>query len=374
MLALSNIFWLGLKELRSFLRDYVLLGLVVYTFTLAIMNQAQSNSQELRNASIAIVDEDRSALSRQIVTGFLPPYFKKPVIIEERDIDALMNVGRFTFVLDIPPYFERDVRAGRTPSLQLLVDATAMVQAGIGSGYASQIIDEEIKRFISRSEPVSQPKVDLAIRVAFNPNVTTGWFTSVMGIINNVTMLAIILAGAAVVREREHGTMDHLLVMPLTPFEIAMAKIWANGLIIAVAVFLSLELVVQRLLHVPIIGSVPLFMLGACLYLFFATSIGIFLATVARTMPQLGLLYMLVAMPMNILSGSNTPLDSQPVWLRTVMNASPSTHFVSFAQAILYRGADFYDVWPRFLAVGVIGALFLALAVVRFRRVAEQAV
>src|SRR5208337_1883357 len=367
MRALSNIFWLGLKELRSFLNDYVLLGLVIYTFTLAVMSQAQSNSQELRNASIAIVDEDRSALSRQIASGFLPPYFKKPQYIEEGDIDQLMNLGRFTFVLDIPPYFERDVRAGRKPAVQLLVDATAMVQAGIGSGYASQIIKDEINRFMERSEPVSNPRVNLAIRVAFNPNVTTGWFTSVMGIINNITMLAIILAGAAVVREREHGTMDHLLVMPLTPFEIALAKVWANGLIIAVAAGLSLEFVVQGLLHIPINGSVPLFMVGVCLYLFFSTSIGIFLATVARTMPQLGLLYMLVAMPMNILSGSNTPLDSQPAWLRTVMQASPSTHFVSFAQAILYRGAGFYEVWPRFLAVALIASLFLGLAVLRFR-------
>ncbi len=372
MLALSNIYWLGVKELRSFLHDYVLLGLVFYAFSLAVMAQAQSNSQEVRNASIAIVDEDHSALSRQIASGFLPPYFKKPVSIEERDIDRLMNLGRFTFVIDIPPYFERDVRAGRSPTLQLLVDATAMVQAGLGSGYASQIINDEVNRFIARSEPVAQPPVNLAVRVAFNPNVTTGWFTSVMGIINNVTMLAIILAGAAVVREREHGTMDHLLVMPLTPFEIALAKVWANGLIIAVAAGLSLEFVVQGLLHVPINGSVPLFMLGVCLYLFFATSIGIFLATVARSMPQLGLLYMLVAMPMNILSGSNTPLDSQPAWLRTVMQASPSTHFVSFAQAILYRGAGISEVWPRFAAVALIASLFLGLAVLRFRRVTEQ--
>ena len=373
MPALSNIYWLGVKELRSFLRDYVLLGLVFYTFSLAVMAQSQSNSQEVRHASIAVVDEDRSALSRQIVSGFLPPYFKTPQYIEERDIDRLMNLGRFTFVIDIPPYFERDVRAGRSPTLQLLVDATAMVQAGLGSGYASQIINDEINRFISRSEPVAQPPVNLAIRVAFNPNVTTGWFTSVMGIINNITMLAIILAGAAVVREREHGTMDHLLVMPLTPFEIALAKVWANGLIIAVAAGLSLEFVVQGLLHIPINGSVPLFMLGVCLYLFFSTSIGIFLATIARTMPQLGLLYMLVAMPMNILSGSNTPLDSQPALLRTVMQVSPSTHFVSFAQAILYRGAGLYEVWPRFLAIALIASLFLGLAVLRFRRVAGQA-
>jgi len=194
-----------------------------------------------------------------------------------------------------------------------------------------------------------------------------------MGIINNITMLAIILAGAAVVREREHGTMDHLLVMPITPFEIAMSKVWANGLVIAVAVGLSLYLVVQMMLGIPIAGSVPLFMVGVVIYLFFATAIGIFLGTVARSMPQLGLLYMLVYLPMNMLSGSNTPLESMPVWLATIMQASPSTHFVSFAQSILYRGAGIDVVWPEFLAVAVIGALFLALAILRFRSVVAQA-
>ena len=208
LFTLSNIFWLGTKELRSLMHDYVLLGLVVYTFTLAVISQSQSNSQELRNASLGIVDEDRSALSRQIAGAFLPPYFKKPVQIAERNIDGFMNKGLYTFVLDIPPEFERDVRAGRNPTLQVLVDATAMTQAGIGSGYPGEIIGTEVNTFIARSEPVPQPPVNLAIRVAFNPNETTGWFTSVMGIINNITMLAIILAGAAVVREREHGTMD----------------------------------------------------------------------------------------------------------------------------------------------------------------------
>ena len=207
--------------------------------------------------------------------------------------------------------------ADANPPIQLDVDATAMVQAGLGAGYAQQIVTTEINDFLSRAEGTPLSPVNLVVRIAFNPNVTTAWFTSVMGIINSITMLAIILAGAAVVREREHGTMDHLLVMPLTPFEIAMSKIWANGLVITVAVGLSLYLVVRGLLGIPIAGSIPLFMLGVAIYLFFATAIGIFLGTVARSMPQLGLLYLLVFLPMNMLSGSNTPLESMPPWLAT---------------------------------------------------------
>jgi ABC-2 type transport system permease protein len=250
--------------------------------------------------------------------------------------------------------------------------STAMVQAGLGSGDAQQIITSEVAAFLSKTEVVPLSPVNLVVPIAFNPNVTTAWFTSVMGIINNITMLAIIMSGAAVIREREHGTMDHLLAMPLTPFEIAMAKVWANGFVITVAVGLSLYIVVRAILSIPIAGSIPLFMVGVVIYLFFATAVGIFLGTVTRSMPQLGLLFMLVYLPMNMLSGSKTPLESMPTWLATTMQASPSTHFVSFAQSILYRGAGIGIVWPQFLVVALVGGMFLGLALWRFRAVAGQ--
>jgi len=372
MRMIENVFWLGIKELQSFFRDFVLLGFVAYAFSLAIIAHAGSYSQEVHNAPVAIVDEDHSELSRRIARAFLPPYFRTPQPITERDIVPLMNMRRYTFVIDIPPHFERDVLGGRQPALQLNVDATVMVQAGLGSGYAEQIIMNEIQDFLSHKEGAPLSPVNLDVRIVFNPNITTAWFTTVMGIINNVTMLAIILAGAAVVREREHGTMDHLLVMPLSPFEIAMSKVWANGLVITVAAGLSLYGVIRALLGIPIAGSIPLFMVGVVIYLFFACAVGIFLATIARSMPQLGLLYMLVYMPMNMLSGSNTPLESMPPWLATVMEASPSTHFVSFAQSILYRGAGIDVVWPQFVLVLAIGSLFFVVAILRFRSSTAQ--
>ena len=167
--------------------------------------------------------------------------------------------------------------------------------------------------------------------------------------------------------------MDHLLVMPLTPFEIAMSKVgrtaWSSPSPSAFR-FISSS---AACCDVPIAGSIPLFMLGVVIYLFFATAIGIFLGTVARSMPQLGLLFMLVFLPMNMLSGANTPLESMPPWLATAMQASPSTHFVSFAQSILYRGAGFDVVWPHFLFVAVgIGGLFFVVAILRFRSTSAQ--
>jgi ABC-2 type transport system permease protein len=370
MRTIENIFWLGTKEIRSFLRDFVLLALVAYAFSLAIMAQARSYSQEVHNASVGLVDEDHSRLSRRIAAAFLPPYFQQPRLIHEQDIVALMNLGKYTFVVDIPPHFERDLLGARHPAIQLNVDATMMVQAGLGADYAQQIITTEIQNFLLHAEGAPLSPVNLNVRVEYNPNLTTAWFTSVMGIINSISMLAIVLAGAAIVREREHGTMDHLLAMPVTPFEIAMAKVWANVLVITIAAGLSLYVIVRAILGVPIAGSIPLFLLGAAIYLFFACAIGIFLGTIARSMPQLGLLYVLVFLPMNMLSGSNTPLESMPPWLATMMQASPSTHFVSIAQSILYRGAGIDVVWLQFLLVAGIGGLFLFLAILRFRSAA----
>src|SRR6185369_2778122 len=164
MRSLSTIFWLSTKELRSFFADWVLLGLVIYSFSLAIIAQAQSNSQELDNASIAVVDEDHSQLSRRITRAFLPPYFKPAQAVRERDIDRLMNSGAYTFIVDIPPHFERDVLGGRSPSLQVAVDATAMVQAGVGSGYIQQIISNKIEDFLSRRGHAPPPAVELSVR------------------------------------------------------------------------------------------------------------------------------------------------------------------------------------------------------------------
>lgn len=371
MRRLANIYWLGLKELRSVAHDLVLLGFVIYSFTFAVYSHATGISHELHNASIAVVDQDRSDLSGLIAQAFLAPYFKKPAQIEFGAVDRAMDRGLYTFVVVIPPAFEADVLAGHKTSLQVNVDATAMMQAGIGAGYIQRIVAGEIERLRYGPGGTGAPAVALQMRVAFNPNLETPWFAGVMALLNNITMLAIILAGAAVIREREHGTMDHLLAMPLSPLEIALAKIWSNGLVIAVATFLSLWLVMHAILGLPLAGSVTLFMAGVVLYLFFAMAVGIFLGTLARSMPQLGLLFILIVLPMTLLSGSNTPLESMPEALQIAMSAVPSTHFVKIAQAVLYRGAGIDIVWPNLLAVGGVGALFLAIAVLRFRAASQ---
>jgi ABC-2 type transport system permease protein len=365
--SLRMIYHLGVKELYSLARDPVLVGLILYTFTFAIYTVAHGVKTEVRDASIAFVDEDGSELSRRVRDAFLLPYFKKPEVLTVGEIDAAMDAGRFTFVVDIPPDFQADVLAGRTPTVQLNVDATAMTLAGNGTLYVSSIINQELASFVSRSSgTVALPAV-LTVRAKFNPNLESSWFMAVMQIISNVTMLSMIVAGASVIREREHGTIEHLLVMPLVPSEIILAKIWANGLVIVVASVVSLTLVVKGLLGVVLEGSTGLFALGAATFLFAMTALGITLATIAKSMPQFGLLTIPFFVVMNLLSGGVTPLEAMPEFLQVMMQATPSKHFTAFAQSVLFRGAGIEIVWPMLAAMIGIGSLLFLLALMRFR-------
>ena len=278
---LQNIFYLGVKELRSLRRDTMMLVLIVLAFSGQVYLTATGVPESLHKAPIAIVDEDRSPLSERIVNAFYPPHFLAPAVIEPYASDAGMDAGLYTFVLDIPPNFQRDVLAGRQPTIQLNVDATRMSQAFIGNSYIQTIV---------------------------------------------------------------------------------------NGEVVVIVAMASMVFIVQGLLEVPIQGSMALFIVGMMLHLFATTSMGIFLGTVARSMPQMGLLMLIILLPLQMLSGGLTPRESMPALAQNLMLAAPTTHFVALAQAILYRGAGLGVVWPQFLALLAIGSVFFALALARFRK------
>jgi ABC-2 type transport system permease protein len=369
---LSNVYRLGVKELWSLLRDPMMLVLITYLFTASIYYAATALPDSLHNASIAVVDEDGSPLSARVVSSFFPPRFRTPVLVTPAEADAGMDRGVYAFTLGIPPGFQRDVLVGRKPALQLNVDATYMSQAFTGSGYIQQIVSSEVSDFVQRHHSAGVSPVDLAMRMRFNPNLEQMWFGALMELINNVTMLSVILTGAALIREREHGTLEHLLVMPVTPTEILLSKIWAMGLVVVFAAMTSLIFVVQGALNVPIQGSVILFMAAAAVHLFATTAMGIFLATVARSMPQFGMLLVLVLLPLEMLSGGTTPRESMPEFVQIVMLAAPTTHFIAASQAILFRGAGLSTVWPQLLAIMLIGAVLFSLSLARFRTTISQ--
>jgi ABC-2 type transport system permease protein len=368
---LANIYYLTIKELRSIRADYMILILVIYTFTFAVYTVATGVSTNPEDLTVGIVDEDHSNLSREFREALSrPPLFKRAVLINANEIDPIMNAGRMIFVLEIPARFEQDLLTGRTASLQLNIDATAMAPAGNGAIYIQATTMQEVTNFLAGREMTPPAAVNVVIRTKFNPNLYSAWFSSVMQVVNNITMLAVILTGAALIREREHGTIEHLLVMPVVPPEIMWSKIIANGLVILIAADLSLLFVVQWLLRVPIAGSAALFLFGATLYAVTVATLGILMATITTTMGQFALLAAPTLLVIQLLSGGVTPMESEPVWLQHVMRIiCPTPHFVAFSQAVLYRGADFSIVWPELAAMAAIGCVYFAGSLRRFRRV-----
>ncbi|MGB4466517.1 MAG: ABC transporter permease, partial [Azovibrio sp.] len=230
------------------------------------------------------------------------------------------------------------------------------------------IVLDQINEFVRRERAVSIPPVELVLRARFNPELNKSWFGGAMQIINNITMLSIVLTGAALIREREHGTLEHLLVMPVSPFEIMASKVLAMAAVVLVASAFSLNVVVRGLMGVPIEGSLPLFFFGAALHLFATTSLGIVLATLARSMPQFGMLLLMVLLPLQMLSGGSTPRESMPELVQFVMLAAPNTHFVLLSHGILYRGAGLEVVWPQLISLTVIGSILFTFSLARFRK------
>jgi ABC-2 type transport system permease protein len=367
---LANILRLVVKELRSIRSDPTMLILVVYAFSISVNTVATGAVTEATNLSVGIVDEDHSELSREIAAGLVRPTFQPAVQIRASQIDSKMDRGDLLFVVEIPPKFQSDILAQRKTSLQINIDATVVAQAGNGANYLKSAINNEIQKFIVQHGGRQIDPINLVVRARFNPNLKTAWFSAMTQVINQITLLTVILTGAALIREREQGTVEHLLVMPVVPAEIMLAKMLANGLVILVAAMLSLQFVVHLWIGAPITGSILLFLLGAGLYALVVAALGILLGTLSTTMGQFGLLAMPVLMVTQLLSGSSTPMESMPVWLQYVMQTiSPTPHFVAFAQAVLFRGADITLVWRPLVAMLIIGSVYFTVAASRFRRV-----
>lgn len=368
MRAILNIFWLIGKEIKSTLGDPVMVGLILWSFFFAVMMEARGAGDTVHNASIAIVDEDNSPLSRQIASALMPPWFQPPLYMTANQAAAAMDRGDVMFTLNFPPDFGSDAIAGRAPVAQLLADATAVSQAQLGSDYLRNIVADESRVFLTGRSDAPVPDLDLELRRAFNPNGNPVWFKTLSSLLNQLSLLTIVLTGAAMLREREHGTIEHLMVMPLSPVEVALSKVLAVMLIVLVAFAGSLLVVVQGILGVPVAGSMPLLVMGAAVYLWAAAAIGMLLGTLARSMAQFALLIVMTIIPIIMLSGGFSAIESQPDAVRRLTMLLPSRHFLAFAKAVAFRGAGLAAVWMQLALMISLGAAFFAASLVLFRR------
>jgi len=363
------------KEMLQLFRDVPIIVFLVYSFTLAVYITGNGIKSQLHNASLLVHDADHSVSSRELIHKFRPPFFRlEREIADPREGLRWLDRGKAMMVLEIPPRFHEQLMTGEPTAVQLLVDTTSSPQGLSAAGYAGRIVAQfaqEAARARVGNDPESSENVPIIVsdhRVWFNPDQNDSWFESVSHLLRQITIFAILLPAAALVREKERGTVEQLLVSPLTPFQIMVSKVLAMTAVILGATAVALFGIMQPVFGVPIKGSIALFFALTALFVFTTAGMGLSLATLMKNQAQVGMMTLLVVAPMLLLSGLTAPMEVMPAWVRDLMVLSPLRYFVEITHGILLKGAGVNVLWDSILAMTVLGGALFGFGMWRFRR------
>ncbi|MDR3567212.1 MAG: ABC transporter permease [Syntrophobacteraceae bacterium] len=363
------------KELLQFSRDGALILFMVYAFTLDIYLAGSGVKLELSSATMAVHDSDRSSASRELINRFRPPVFDvEGAISRGSEGVRLLDEGKAMVVLDIPPRFEKSLLSGAPTHVQVRLDASNSVLGLFAASYCRRIVESfgletGLKRLgIDPRQPGRAPQVVNAYRVWFNPNQNNKWFMSIAELLNIITLFAILLPACAMVREKERGTVEQLLVTPLTTFQIMFPKVLAMAAVILAGTTLSLFGVLRYCFDVPIRGSIILFYAVTLLYVFTTAGLGLVISTIARNLGQAGMMAIITYGPMIFLSGAWTPPEAMPHFIRVLMLLSPLHYYIDASYGVLLKGAGLNLLWGSVLGMGTLGAGLFGLGMWRMRR------
>ena len=361
------------KEWRQLLHDRALIGFVVFIFTADILIAAGAPELDLKQARLGLIDRDHSALSRELGYRLRPPQFTLlPLPDDEALVAHRLERGELRAVLTIPHGFEQSLRRGTVPALQLLVDASDANLGYLSASYVERIVQplaaQALQQQFARTGASSRwPEVRLQVRARFNPTLREAWYATISELLTMITAAAILLPAAALVREKERGTIEQLLVSPLSPLQIVLAKVLAMTVVILLGALVAVGGVMHLLVGVPFVGSAWLFFAMVALYAGTSSGLGILAATFARNSGQVGLIVLLLVMPIIMLSGTWNLRESMPVWLQRLVDLSPLRYFVDIAYGVLLKGSGVAVVLPLALSMAALGLAFLGLGVARFR-------
>ncbi len=362
------------KEFIQFLRDKVLVLLALYMFV-EIVTCAEALTLEVNHVSTALLDYDRSAESRTLVEKFRATgrfdFVTAPSNPDE--MARLLQDGAANLGLVIPADFSQKLGRGETAQVQILADGSNPNTALLASSYAASIVrgySENIEIARSGATPAQLdllPRVVNQIRAWYNPEFRYAHLVMIAMTASAVVMLGMILAAATMVREKEAGTLEQLLVTPTRPGELMLAKIVPMVLVTIVGLVLALLLSVF-MFGVPVRGSLLLFFALSQLAFLSSAGMGILIATQAKNMQQALLLVFFVLFPMIFLSGSVVPIESMPLAMQFLSLASPLRYLTQIALGILLKGVGLEVLWPQALALGLLGSTLFGISLVRFRR------
>jgi ABC-2 type transport system permease protein len=354
------------KEFVQFSRNKVVLILILFLYTVEVVNCTLALSFDVKHLPLAVLDFDRSAESRNLEQSFLATDAFSLVghPATETEAAGMLQSGRATLTLIIPAGFARDFARGASPTLQLLLDGTNSTVAAIARGYALGVID-----LFERSQPsiagVAMVSVRPVLRVWYNPDLTFTRFMVLSMIATAALMVAVIQPAAAIVRERELGTIEQLMVTPIATGELFLAKTLPTLLVGLLAVFPSL--LIAWWFAVPLRGSLALFLALTALFLLSAIGIGVLIAAVTRTLQQALLLAFFGLFPIMFLSGSFVPIKAMPDFLQKLSLLSPLRYYNDIILGIFLKGVGLVELWPQSLALLAIGAFLFVCSLLVFR-------
>ncbi len=370
----SRLVAMTVKELIQLGRDTLLLFAIAYLFIFDVY-MAGNVSMQLNSALVVVHDADHSASSRELVYAFREPHFRLGgEVLDNRAGQRLLDQGQALMALSIPPNFERDILKGDQVDVQAQVDASNTVLGFLASSYTSQIIgrfsfERALERLgLSERSLRNVPMINDQHRIWYNPNQEDAWFMPISELLTVITIMAIMLPAAAAVREKERGTIEQLLVSPLTPLQIMLPKVLSMTLVILLGAAVGLFVVLQGMFGVPMKGSLGLFFALTTLYTVTTAGLGLYIATLSRNLAQAALLVILVLMPMLFLSGAWTPPEAMPYGMRLAMYVSPLYYFIEMGYAIMLKGAGLDVLWDSLLGLALLGLAILGFGVWRFER------
>jgi len=363
------------KEILQLMRDVALMFVIVYAFTMDIYIAGSGVSLQLNKAAIVVIDNDHSFASRELIYRFRPPYFRLDGEVASPLIGMrLLDEGKAMALLDIPPNFQQQLMEGRSTAVQLQIDTSNAVLGTLAAGYAGQIVGKYSfeaaldRAGLSADSLATLPRIEDRHRVWYNPNQNDAWFFTIAELMTVITVLAIVLPAAATVREKERGTIEQLIVSPLSPIQILLPKVLSMMLVILIGTAVSVFLILGLLFDVPIKGSLPLFFGVTLLYVFSTAGIGLVAATMSRNLAQVGMLTIMMLAPIILLSGVWTPPEAMPAGLRQAMYLSPLYYYIEMGYGILLKGAGLDILWDSLLGLALLGSLIFSFGVWRFKR------
>lgn len=356
------------KELLQLSRDKALVIILIWAFTAAPYLAANGLTMEIKNYPYVVYDQSQSPSSRELLNRFQAPYFHLiDVVYSDREIVHFLDSGKASMAIIIPPDFERRIAAEKPAFFQIISDGTLSLSATVAGMYAAQISGDYTLELLEQrgfGTLIKQniPKINDNLRVEYNPNRLNTWFMVLVDFTTMLTMIPMLLTAAAMVREKESGTIEQLMVTPVRSFEIFLSKIIPTICIILPLSCVALFGIMKTIFGLPIAGSVILFYLVLALYIFVMSSLGIQIALVAKNLPQVIMILLLLLIPMIFLSGTFTPPEALPTWMRSAGIIIPMRYFIEFSFDVLIKGNPFSYVWPSILGLLILGSSLFSLS------------